>query len=57
MTGILGGFTTFSTFSLDAFRLLEAGKMTLAVGYVILSVALSVSTLCTGIIFALGGNA
>ena len=35
MTGILSGFTTFSIFSLDAFRLWEVdNKMGLAVGYV-----------------------
>lgn len=57
MTGILGGFTTFSTFSLDAFRLWEPIIMGLAVGYVTISVALSVLALCAGIIFVRGGNA
>ncbi len=57
MTGILGGFTTFSTFSLDAFRLWDASKMGLAVGYVTVSVALSVFALCAGIMVVRGGNA
>jgi len=39
--GILGGFTTFSTFSVDTFRLFEQDQWLLAVGNVVLSVALS----------------
>ncbi|MCJ2138775.1 fluoride efflux transporter CrcB [Methylobacterium sp. E-066] len=38
-TGILGGFTTFSTFSLDAISLYERGEPALAVLYVGVSVA------------------
>lgn len=38
MTGVLGGFTTFSAFSLDAMRLIEAGRMGAAAGYVFGSV-------------------
>lgn len=38
MIGFLGAFTTFSTFSLDAWRLLENGQSPLALGYVLLSV-------------------
>ena len=34
MTGILGGFTTFSAFSLDALTLWERGQQGLAFGYV-----------------------
>ena len=37
-TGILGGFTTFSTFSLDAAALLERGQAGLAALYILLSV-------------------
>ncbi|WP_193075098.1 fluoride efflux transporter CrcB [Pseudomonas sp. FME51] len=40
MIGFLGAFTTFSTFSLDAWRLLENGQSLLALGYVLLSVCL-----------------
>lgn len=40
MIGFLGAFTTFSAFSLDAWRLLENGQSLLALGYVLLSVCL-----------------
>jgi len=40
-TGILGGYTTFSTFSLDAALLWERGEATLAAVYVVGSVVLS----------------
>jgi CrcB protein len=36
--GFLGAFTTFSTFSLDAIRLMENGESLLALGYILLSV-------------------
>jgi fluoride exporter len=39
-TGILGGYTTFSAFSLDTILLYERGELGLAALYVILSVAL-----------------
>jgi CrcB protein len=37
-TGLLGGFTTFSTFSLEAFKLLEGGRVGEALGYLLFSV-------------------
>ena len=37
-TGVLGGFTTFSTFSLDAITLYERGQTGAAVAYVLASV-------------------
>ena len=37
-TGVLGGFTTFSTFSLDAVALYERGEVGAAAGYVLASV-------------------
>ncbi len=39
--GVLGGFTTFSTFSVDTFRLFEQQQWALAAGNVVLSVVLS----------------
>jgi len=43
--GICGGFTTFSTFSLDAYVLMERGEWWLGAGYVAGSVALSIGAL------------
>jgi CrcB protein len=50
MTGILGGYTTFSAFSLDTILLYERGELGLAALYVILSVALSVGGLLAGLV-------
>jgi CrcB protein len=47
--GVLGGYTTFSTFSLDAFRLIERGQMGLAAVYVGGSVLLGVGGLWAGL--------
>ena len=48
-TGILGGYTTFSTFSLDAALLYERGALGLAALYMILSLLLSVGGLFVGL--------
>jgi len=48
-TGILGGFTTFSAFSLDAALLFERGDLHLAALYVIGSVLLSMAGLFSGL--------
>jgi fluoride exporter len=47
-TGILGGFTTFSTFSLDTGLLYERGQFGAAALYVIASVAIGISALFAG---------
>ena len=49
MTGVLGGFTTFSAFSLETFILYERGEIGLAVTYVLASVVFSVLGLALGI--------
>ena len=54
MTGFLGGFTTFSAFSLDAFRLLEKGDVTQAALYIALTVCLSIAALVAGIFIMRG---
>ena len=48
MTGLLGGFTTFSAFSLDAVALLERGDLSLAAAYVGGSVLLGLAGLVLG---------
>jgi fluoride exporter len=49
MTGILGGYTTFSAFSLDAGLLYERGEFGLALLYVLGSVVLSIAGLFAGL--------
>ena len=48
MTGVLGGFTTFSAFSLDAVTLYERGEMGAVALYVTVSVGLSIAALFIG---------
>jgi CrcB protein len=48
-TGILGGFTTFSAFSLEAVTLYERGAIGLAAAYVIANVTLSIAGLFAGL--------
>ena len=48
-TGILGGYTTFSTFSLDAALLYERGEIGPAALYILLSVLLSIGGLFAGL--------
>lgn len=52
-TGFMGGFTTYSTFSLDTFKLLRGGSTAVGVGYV--SITVLGSLLGTAAGFALGG--
>jgi CrcB protein len=54
MTGILGGFTTFSAFSLETVTLMERGQIASAGLYVLLSVVLSVGGLMLGLMVARG---
>jgi CrcB protein len=47
--GICGGFTTFSTFSLDSYLLIDRGELWPAAAYMAGSVALSVAALFAGL--------
>lgn len=47
--GICGGFTTFSTFSLDAFLMLDRGELWASAAYMAGSVVLSISGLFAGL--------
>lgn len=47
--GVLGGFTTFSSFSLDAVTLWERGAAMAALGYVLASVVGSIAALVAGL--------
>tara|TARA_B100000780_G_scaffold33486_1_gene20966 strand:- start:1147 stop:1524 length:378 start_codon:yes stop_codon:yes gene_type:complete len=54
MVGLLGGFTTFSAFSLEAVSLFERGAMGQALAYVVMSVVLSIGGLMLGLMIARG---
>ena len=53
-TGILGGFTTFSAFSLETMTLIERGATGQAALYIGLSVILSIGALALGLFLARG---
>jgi CrcB protein len=50
--GVLGGFTTFSAFSLEVARMIETRAYGSAAAYIALSVALSVAALFVGMMLA-----
>ena len=52
MVGILGGFTTFSSFSLQTVQLMNAGRYPVAAGYVAASVVLCVLGTMLGLALA-----
>jgi len=52
--GVLGGFTTFSTFSLDLVVLMQRGEMSAAVLYMVVSVVFSVGALFAGLFLVRG---
>lgn len=54
MTGILGGFTTFSAFSLDALTIYERGQVGLAGVYVAASVLLSLAAIVLALFLTRG---
>jgi CrcB protein len=50
--GICGGYTTFSTFSLDSYYLMERGQLPAALAYMVGSVVLSICALVGGLYLA-----
>ena len=50
--GVLGGFTTFSAFSLDTLKLIQSGQSLQAATYVLGSVALSLIAVALGVALA-----
>lgn len=49
VVGVLGGFTTFSAFSLDVVLMIERGRLALAAGYIAATVLLAVGGLFAGL--------
>lgn len=47
--GVLGGFTTFSAFSLETVLMIERGDLMTALSYILASVVLSVGALFAGL--------
>ena len=54
LTGVLGGFTTFSAFALDTMTLWERGAGGQAIGYVLASVVLSLVAVMAGLAIGRG---
>ena len=50
--GVLGGFTTFSSYSLEAAQMIERRQIGLAAAYVIRSVVLAIGALFVGLMIA-----
>ena len=53
-TGIAGGFTTFSTFSLETFKLFQSNEVLVAFSYIFASLFLGLSAIFIGISMAKG---
>jgi CrcB protein len=52
--GVLGGFTTFSSFSLETVTLIERGQVLSAAAYVLLSVVVCLAGLYLGLLVTRG---
>jgi len=52
LIGLLGGFTTFSTFSIESLNLIEAGHVLKALGNVLLSVTVCITAAGLGVMIA-----
>lgn len=57
MPGLLGGFTTFSAFSLETVQLIERGRLPAALGYVAASVGCGLAAFAAGMWLARGWSA
>jgi CrcB protein len=55
--GVLGGFTTFSSFSLDTISMIERGAVLPATLYVLLSVVVAIPALYIGLVLMRGSPA
>ena len=49
-TGVLGGYTTFSAFAVDAVQLADAGRWPVAVGYLLVSVVGGLAAVVLGLL-------
>ncbi len=49
LVGFLGGFTTFSSFSLDTFKLIQSGETMIAIIYIVASIVLALGFTYFGI--------
>ena len=56
MTGLLGGFTTFSAFSADVLKMLQNGHHGMAAMYILGSVVLSLLAIAAGYYLVIGKN-
>lgn len=53
LIGLLGGFTTFSTFSLDALTLLQSGKILVSISYISASLICCIGAAFLGVYMAM----